>query len=132
MTKFLRVTSLVLLFFNGISGVFGGVGLMIDPGGGKMQMPLDWLSNSPFPDYLIPGIILFTFNGVFSFIIAILTILKVRIYPWLVIFEGCILTIWLTVQIIFIKMFYPPLHIPYYLTGIFLIVTGALLVKRKS
>jgi hypothetical protein len=69
---------------------------------------------------------------VFSFVIAILTIRKVRIYPWLVIFEGGVLSIWLTVQIIFVKMFYPPLHIPYYLTGIFLILTGRLLVKRKS
>lgn len=105
---------------------------MIDPSGEMMQMPLDFLRHSPFPDFLIPGIILFTFNGIFSFVIAVLTILKVKFYPWLVIFEGFTLTIWLTVQIIFIKMFYPPLHIPYYLTGIFLIVTGALLVKRKS
>jgi hypothetical protein len=132
MAKFIRVTALVLLFFNGISAVFGGLGLMIDPGGEMMQMPLDFLKYSPFHNFLIPGIILFTFNGVFSFIIAVLTIMKVKIYPWLVIFEGCVLTIWLTVQIIFIKMFYPPLHVPYYLTGIFLILTGALLVRRKS
>jgi hypothetical protein len=95
-------------------------------------MPLDFLKHSPFPDFLIPGIILFIFNGVFSFIIAVLTILKVKKYPWLIILEGCILTTWLTIQIIFVKMFYPPLHVPYYLTGIFLIVTGSLLVKRKS
>jgi hypothetical protein len=129
MTKFIRVTALVLLFFNGISAVFGGMGLMIDPGGELMQMPLDWLKYSPFPDYLIPGIMLFTFNGVFSIMIAVFTIMKVKYYAWLIILEGCILTTWLTVQIIFIKMFYSPLHVPYYLTGFFLVVTGLFLVK---
>jgi len=129
--KFIRITALVLLFFNGISAIFGGLGLIIDPSGELMQMPLEFLQYSPFPDFLIPGIILFTFNGLLSFIIAVLTILKVKIYPWLIIFEGCVLAIWLTVQIIFIKVFYPPLHIPYYLTGIFLIVTGAFMVRRN-
>ena len=123
---------MVLLFFNGISAIFGGLGLMIDPSGEMMQMHPDFLSHSPFPDFIIPGIILFVFNGVFSFIIAILTIMKVKIYPWLVMLEGFILIIWLTAQIIFIKMFYPPLHIPYYLTGIFLVITGALLTSRQS
>jgi hypothetical protein len=129
MTKFIRVTALILLFFNGISAVFGGLGLMIDPDGELMRMPLDWLKYSPFPDYLIPGIILFTFNGVFSFMIAVLTIMKVKYYAWLIILEGCILITWLTVQIIFIKLFYPPLHVPYYLTGFFMVVTGLFLIK---
>jgi hypothetical protein len=129
MKIFLRVTALVLLFFNGVSALFGGMGLMSDPGGEAMQMPLEFLNNTPFQDFLIPGIILFTFNGVFSIVIAVLTILKVKSYPWMVIFEGCVLILWLTVQVIMIKKFYPPLHVPYYLTGILLVITGFLLIR---
>jgi hypothetical protein len=124
-----RITALILLFFNGISAIFGGVGLMADPGGEAMQMPLEFLENTPFKDFLIPGIILFTFNGILSLMIFVLTILKVKRYAWFIIFQGCVLIIWLTVQIIMIEKFYPPLHIPYYLVGILLVISGSLLVK---
>lgn len=132
MKKFLRITAIVLLIFNGISAIFGGLGLIADPSGGKLQMPLEFLENTPFKDFLIPGIILLTFNGVLSIAIAVLAIIKVKGYAWLVILEGCILTIWLTVQIIMIQSFYPPLHIPYYLTGILLVITGSLLARYKE
>ena len=129
MKKTIRITAMILLFFNGISAIFGGVGLMSDPSGASMRMPLEFLKNTPFKDFLIPGIILFTFNGILSILIFVLTSIKVKRYTWLIIFEGCVLTIWLTVQIIMIGKFYPPLHVPYYLVGILLIITGSLLAR---
>jgi len=130
MKRTIRITAMILLFFNGVSAIFGGVGLISDPSGAAMRMPLEFLENTPFKDYLIPGVILFTVNGILSILIFVLTSIKVKGYAWFIIFEGCVLTIWLTVQIIMIREFYPPLHVPYYLVGILLIVSGSFLMKE--
>jgi hypothetical protein len=130
MKNTIRITALVLLFFNGISAIFGGVGLMSDPSGATLRMPLEFLDNTPFKDFLIPGVILFTFNGILSIMIFVFTSIKVKGYAWFIIFEGCVLTTWLTVQIIMIGKFYPPLHIPYYLVGLLLILIGSLLARK--
>jgi hypothetical protein len=132
MKKKLWITAIVLLIFNGLSAIFGGTGLMADPSGEALKLPIEFLVNTPFKDFMIPGIILFTFNGVLSISIAVLTIIKVKGYPWLVILEGCVLTIWLTVQVIMLRSFYAPLHIPYYLTGLLMIITGSLLVRIQE
>jgi hypothetical protein len=129
MRKRLRLFAIILLFFNGLGAMWGGVGLMYDPTGEFMQMPLQLIKHAPFKDYLIPGIILFIFNGLLSIYIAIVTILKTRYYPVLIIFQGIVLIIWLTTQIIMIRIFYAPLHLPFYLIAGFLVVIGVLLSK---
>jgi peptidoglycan/LPS O-acetylase OafA/YrhL len=52
------------LAFQGVSGVGGGVGLVVDPSGEAVGIPAGWLEGSPFPDYLVPGIVLLTVLGV--------------------------------------------------------------------
>ena len=74
MKKLTFIFALILLMFNGISAIYGGWSLIKDPSGGLLQMPLENLHNSPFKDYLIPGIILFVFNGLFSLAIFVLTL----------------------------------------------------------
>lgn len=124
MEKKIRVVAIVLLIFNGITALWGGAGLIYDPQGDFMQMPVDLLRYSPFPTYLLPGIMLFTMNGLLSMIIAILAIRRYRHYPRLIILQGIILTGWLSVQIIMLRVFYAPLHISYYLAGFGLIAAG--------
>lgn len=54
-----------LLFFLGLSAMGGGGALIISPSGKLLGgLPLSILANSPFPDFLIPGIILFVVLGV--------------------------------------------------------------------
>jgi hypothetical protein len=133
MEKRLRTTAIVLLIFNGISALWGGSGLIYDPQGEFMQMPLEMLRHSPFYTYLIPGIILLTMNGLLSITIAIMAISRYSYYPGLIILQGIILTGWLSVQIIMIRAFFAPLHVPYYLVGLGLIAIGYSLLKiRKS
>jgi hypothetical protein len=55
---------LTLLAFLGVGAIFGGGVLVISPSGKLFGMPLSLLTNSPFPDFLIPGIILFTMLGI--------------------------------------------------------------------
>ena len=50
---------MVALGFQGLSGLAGGLGLIIDPSGAMIGLPAAWLEGSLFRDYLIPGVILF-------------------------------------------------------------------------
>ena len=53
-----------LLFFLGLGALFGGAVLIISPSGKLFGMPLTMLDNSPFSNFLIPGVILFCVIGV--------------------------------------------------------------------
>ena len=110
--------------------MFGGGGLIFDPTGEAMQMPIEFLKDSPFENFLIPGIILFIVNGLFNLFVGILGLKKKRIFPVLTVLCGLFLTAWLSIQIIIIKSFYAPLHMPYYSVGIALILFGLILRKQ--
>jgi hypothetical protein len=131
MQRNLRITAITLLLINSIGALWGGAGLIYDPSGEFMQMPLDFLTHSPFNSYLIPGIILFTVNGLMCLAAAILTIRKWSYHPQLIILQGALLAGWLSVQIIMIQVFYAPLHLPFYLIALALIVSGSVLLRAK-
>ncbi len=60
----MRNILLLLLAFLGLGAFFGGGALIISPSGKLLGMPLSMLDNSPFNNFLLPGIILFTVLGV--------------------------------------------------------------------
>ena len=62
---------IILLFFLGIGGMISGAMLFASPDGRLMGFTTGLLQGSPFSDFLIPGIILFLFVGVFQFFTAI-------------------------------------------------------------
>jgi small-conductance mechanosensitive channel len=62
---------LVLLAFLGVGALGGGAFLLIDPSGTSMQWSLEALSGSPFQNYLIPGLLLFTVFGVGSVVVMV-------------------------------------------------------------
>lgn len=129
MKKIIRIISIVLLLVNGTGAIYGGFQLMTDPSGSKLQMPLSFLEYSPFSDYLIPGIILFIVNGIFSFITLGLLIYKYAYYRWLVIIQGLLLSGWIIMQIILLQIFYAPLHLTFLIVGLSLIGCG--LIQKK-
>ena len=53
-----------LLVFLGIGAIGGGGVYIISPSGKLMGMPLSMLNKSPFDNFLIPGIILFSVLGI--------------------------------------------------------------------
>jgi hypothetical protein len=55
---------LFLLAFLGFGALFGGIVFIISPTGEIIGIPLSIIDNSPFHNFLIPGIILFTVLGV--------------------------------------------------------------------
>jgi hypothetical protein len=110
---FLAIVLIVLLIFQSVSALYGGILLIIDPTGALLKLPSDWLKSSIFPDFLIPGIILSFILGVFPGFAAFCIVFKskkawvkfLNIYPdkfpgWTYsLYSGLLLIIWITIQI---------------------------------
>jgi hypothetical protein len=54
----------------GATALFGGGLLVADPSGDAMGMPVEWLQGTPFADYLVPGLVLFSVLGVGALVVA--------------------------------------------------------------
>lgn len=130
---FLNILASVLLLFNGVGALFGGWSLIIHPDGTGLQLSIKWLQHTPFPDYLVPGIILFVGNGLFSVFVFLSTILTLRGYSWLILIQGAILTGWIVIQIALIRTI-DFLHILFGSIGIVLFIVGRMLLQynRRS
>ena len=122
---------IIVEFFNGLSGVAGGIGLIADPTAAALGMELEWLQGTPFNNYLIPGIVLFTFNGLGNLTAAFLSIFKNRYRAYIALFFGVVMLTWIISQVAWIgyKSFLQPL---YFSTGLIQAVLGALLLKQEK
>lgn len=130
-----RILAIGLLFFNGVSALYGGSILILDPSGEKLQLPVSLLSHSLFKNYLIPGVLLLLLNGFFSLTAIYLSIGKHRWYPQFIIYQGIVLAIWLTVQVNLLQIV-NLLHYIMATVALLLIICGWLLggltQKKKS
>jgi hypothetical protein len=123
MRTVIRGATITLLLFNGLSGLFGGWSLMADPSGAALQFPADTLRYSPFPDFFLPGIVLFVLIGLFSLLVVVLTILKTHRHSYFIFFQGIILLGWLFFQIVFTHQGHL-LQLLYGHIGLFLVGAG--------
>lgn len=113
------------MIFIALNALFGGYFLISDPSGESMEIPFQLLDKTPFNNFLIPGIILFTVIGLMSLIIAYITLKRGTLYPLLILIQGIILGIWLTAELSFDRAFYmPSYHIPLYMISGILIFCG--------
>jgi hypothetical protein len=75
--KGIRVFIIILLFFTSINALIAGFLFIADPSGNLMGMTTDYLKNlSVLRPFLIPGIVLFTVNGVLNLIATVSVIKK--------------------------------------------------------
>lgn len=101
-----------LLLFLSIGAIYGGGSLIISPDGSLLQMDSEWLDLIPFPNFLIPGILLFVFLGFFPLIsltglfyrkqnrfFNLLNIYSEKYWGWtFTLYTGIISIIWIVVQ----------------------------------
>ncbi|MFY9151858.1 MAG: hypothetical protein WAO52_07590 [Prolixibacteraceae bacterium] len=127
----INILASVLLLFNGIGALLGGWILITHPDGSAMHLSLDLLKFTPFQDFLIPGIILFIVNGIFSMIAFRALIRKYKYAYWLILAQGVILSGWIVIQILLIRTIHP-LHILLIVIGIALIFLGFICRKCNS
>jgi hypothetical protein len=128
MKIFFKILAGALLIFNGMSALYGGLNLVVYPNGNSLGLPLDWLEHSPFENYFIPGLILFTLIGLSSLFICVAILLDSKKYALLILIQGTILAAWIVVQIIMIR-FESYLQLVYGLVALLLIVCGRILIK---
>lgn len=103
--KAIRITAIILLVIVSINALVAGYLFIIDPSGSKMKIPVSYLQHSPFSNFLVPGIVLFLVNGILSLVAAMATILKLKIYPALIVWQGILLLGWIVAQIILLQHF---------------------------
>lgn len=115
---------LILILFQGLSGIWGGIMLVLDPSGSLLQIPLHLLSDSPFQDYLIPGLILLLLLGIYPLVIVYALWNKLT---WSVpgaLLIGIMLVVWIVVQILMVGyQDNPPLQAIYGSIGVLIIIT---------
>jgi len=121
--KKLRIISVVLLCFVAVNAVAAGSLFIVDPSGSKLGMGLDWLKYSPFEDFLIPGIVLFVFNGLLNILAASGVLFNWRHYSDLVIIQGMVLMSWIMLQVILLQDI-NLLHYLFAVIGFVLMVCG--------
>jgi len=131
MEKIIKISVVMLLFFSSVSAFFGGSMLIANPSGALLQMTPAVLKAGPFKDFLIPGIVLFTFVGLSSFVIAVLAIKNRSIAPVLIIIQGVVLVVWITVQVMVVVEF-NTLQFVYSSLGILFIFLGSSMRKTAK
>ncbi len=114
--KILRYFLIAIMIFLAISGIFGGMSLIIDPSGSNLQISTAFLESTIFSSYLIPGIILLLFLGFFPAFVAYgliskrkfrlanrINVFKRRHWAWsLSLYCGIILILWIDFQVMMI------------------------------
>lgn len=105
-----------LLFFLGISAMYGGLCLVIDPTGGLLKMGDEVLVDTPFNSFILPGLVLAIVLGIIplSLIYPLLTrpdakwpgklnLYRSRHWAWTYsLYVGIVVIIWIDVQIVMI------------------------------
>jgi hypothetical protein len=127
----LKTISIILLIIVGINAVAGGYSFITDPTGSSLGISTQILTQSPFHDFLVPGIILFIANGVFSLLTAMASLAKLRFYSYAVILQGSILLGWIVIQLVMLRFFHV-LHLIFGITGLLLIISGMVLSKSRE
>ena len=102
--------------FVGVGAVFGGLAAIINPLE-PLGMPIESLKNSPFSNYLIPGIILFSVLGIGNIISALVFCFKLRFQGYLSSVFSWALVIWIVVQCIMLSTV-AFLHILFFAIGL--------------
>jgi len=104
MKRLVKPIALLLLLFNGIGAIYGGMSLVFYPDGSHIHLSPDLLKYSFFDNYFVPGLVLLTANGLLSLyaLMAIVRSLKKYLEP--VVVQGIVLIGWLIVQMALIHM----------------------------
>jgi hypothetical protein len=120
----------VLHALMGIGAMGGGMMAILNPQG-PGGMPTDALKNSPFSDYLIPGIILFSVIGLGNIFCAVTSLLKLKYQGYISSIFGWALVIWIIVQCIMIQIVVY-LHVIFFIIGLVQAFLAFLLLFMKQ
>ena len=118
----------ILQAFIGLTGILGGFQLVSDPSGIRVNVSLEWLNGSPFPDYFVPGLILLIAIGVANTIGAAVTFFRSRYSGDAAVALAACLIIYLTVEIWVVGL-RTPLQPSYFILAVIVLLLGLKLSK---
>jgi hypothetical protein len=126
-----RIVSVIALVFVGLSGVIGGIPLIVNGDGQPWGMPQSLLQYSPFQSFAMPGIILFFAIGLLSFRVLWMTLYGQSGHGWWVTLQGCVLMGWLVVQAAMIRTV-SWAQIVYAVIALALVMAGIMLARQPA
>ena len=88
-----------LQIFVSVGAIVAGLLLIMYPSGSPLQTPANMLKDSPFSNFLIPGIILFFVNGIGQLLAGVLTLRRDPRAGYAGAMFGLALMIWIFVQV---------------------------------
>lgn len=122
-------TMLILHVFVGIGAMAGGMAAILNPLS-PFTMPVETLKNSPFDNFLIPGIILFTIIGLGNIFGGVMLAFKSRFKEYSSGIFGGALVIWIIVQCIMIRAV-AFLHVLFFFIGLIQFALAAIIIFNK-
>lgn len=126
----LFLVSAIILLFVGVGAAAAGFLLVQKPDGSGLGMPLSMLKNSPFPDFLIPGLVLLIINGIGNLAGAYFLFRKDRLSGLIMLFFGAFLTLWMVAQVYWIGLGHF-IQVFYFLIGLVEILLGIALIRSR-
>lgn len=127
----LKKVILLLLIVTSFSALYGGLNLMLYPDGSSLNLTPLWLIDSPFTNFLIPGIVLFMCIGISGLFVALLFWKNGVKNVYLVILQGVFLYTYIMIQIVIMNTFVI-LHAVFGGIGIALIFTAWLFKRLRG
>jgi hypothetical protein len=115
--------------FVGIGGMAGGMAAITNPQA-PLGAPVELLKNSPFSNFLIPGIILFTIIGVGNVISALVLLFILRYQAYVSGVFGSALVIWIVVQCIMLNAV-AFLHVLFFIIGLVQVVLAGIIIFKQ-
>ena len=125
-----RQLSIFLLAISGISALYTGYQMISDPTGNSLGLPFYLLNGTVFSDYSLPGWVILGTVGVFSLVIILSIMRKIKIYSFLIMLQGVIICILIILQMILLSETFVLQYVSLILGGA-LIGLGALQYQRR-
>jgi hypothetical protein len=117
----MRLTLFILVSLVALTSTISGMMMINDPDGTLLQLSASLLENTPFENYLLPGILLTgTVGGTAIGAVYMLTTRSVNRYNWSMVC-GVVLIGWLIVQMIMIQAAHW-LHFVFLAAGVLIIL----------
>lgn len=98
--KGVRIALFALNVFVGLTAVAGGIGFLT----GGLQMPLEWLRDTPFSDYTIPGLVLAIVVGGSTVVAAVMMPIQHEAGVLASALAGVMLVGWIAVEVAMIGL----------------------------
>lgn len=127
----LRKISIILLTISSIIGVFRGARLINDAWFPDVLFPFpeEKIADSLFSNYTILGWILLSLVGLFGLVTLYCTLLRKKIYPYLIIIQGIFISFLSLTHLLYSS--FSPIHLFTIPLGVSTIVAGVMQTPRE-